>query len=133
MDIGRLDLMIGMGLAGPARKNRWIPVLSAASVSFRRELRLFQKFVLESRIVWWSGTQLIMEHRIIIGDGNKAGEIAAIALMRGGLYDRANRRFVPVVEGLAVIGIEAAPPQATPDVEAVLSAAEALREATRSN
>ena len=61
MDIGRFDLLMRMGLAREARRRKWMPVLSAAKVRFRRELRLFQKFTLESRILWWAKTQFVME------------------------------------------------------------------------
>ncbi len=127
-DLGRFDLMLRMGLAGPARKNGWLPVLSCANVIFRRELRLFQKFHLETRILWWSGTQFVMEHRALLPGHDDELLLSARALMIGGLYDRANRRFVPVTELMAAMGVTYDTPPATPEIEAVLQSARSLRD-----
>jgi len=127
MDIGRLDLIMRMGLMRAARRHRWMPVLSASKVRFRRELRLFQKFTLETRILWWARTHFVMEHRVVIASGAHAGQIATVALMLGDLYDRANRRFVPVDELMQAIGVSATSPDATPEIEAFLAAEQALK------
>ncbi len=127
MDIGRFDLIMRMGLAREARKHGWMPILSAAKVRFRRELRLFQKYTLETRIVWWAKTHFVMEHQLIIASGKGSGQLATVALMLGGLYDRAHRQFVPVDELMRVLGVEAQSPPATPDIEAFLAAEQALK------
>ena len=127
MDIGRFDFIMRMGLMRTARKNRWMPVLSASKVRFRRELRLFQRFTLESRILWWAKAQFVMEHRIVIASGPNAGQLATVALMLGGLYERANRRFVPVEELMQAMGVSAESPPATPEIEAFLAAEQALK------
>ncbi len=129
MDIGRFDLMMRMGLMGEARKRKWMPVLSAAKVRFRRELRLFQIYTLETRIVWWKTTQFVMEHRIVIASGPHAGQLATVALMLGGLYERANRRFVPVEELMHAMSVKADAPEASPEVAAFLAAEQAIKRA----
>lgn len=130
-DLGRFDMVLRMGLAQRARRNGWIPVLSAASVLFRRELRLFQRFELETAIVWWAGSQFVMEHRALTG-GKGQKELAARALMTGGIYDRRSRRFVPVEELFAAMGVaHRKPPPATPDIEAALAAVETMRRTAR--
>lgn len=129
MDIGRFDLIMRMGLMREARKRKWMPVLSAAKVRFRRELRLFQRYTLETRIVWWKTTHFVMEHRIVMASGANAGQIATIALMLGGLYERANRRFVPVEELMQAIGVSAEAPEASDEVEAFLAAEQAIKRA----
>lgn len=127
MDIGRFDLIMRMGLMREARRRKWMPVLSAAKVRFPRELRLFQKFRLETRILWWAKTHFVMEHRMIAQSPGGGDQIAAIALMLGGLYERANRRFVPVDELMQAIGVQAVSPPATPEIEAFLEAEQALK------
>ena len=132
MDIGRFDLTLRMGLAGHARRNGWMPILSAAHVLYRRELRLFQRFWLESRIVWWSGARFIIEHRILTrGKDGGDDELAARALMLGGVYQRKARRFVPVEEILEKVGLSAQSPPAAADVEAILNAVEMQRAAAK--
>ncbi len=127
MDIGRLDMMMRMGLMRQARIHSWMPVLSAAKIRFRRDLRLFQTYHLESRILWWASTHFVMEHRMVIASGKNAGKLAAAAFMLGGLYQHSQRRFVPVEELMQAIGAEADSPPLTPEIEAFLEAEQALK------
>ena len=48
MDLGRTDLMLGSGLWRAVLRQRWTPVVSAGQIRFRRELRPFQTFDLET-------------------------------------------------------------------------------------
>jgi acyl-CoA thioesterase FadM len=129
MDIGRTDLMIRGGLFGKVMRNGWMPVLSTAKIVFRRELRLFAKFRLESRIVTWDGTIFVMEHRFVT-DAPGGERIAAVALVRGGLYDRKERRFVTVPEIMALVGLSVEAPEASEEVMAFLNAGDKLRALT---
>src|SRR5688500_19098494 len=61
MDLGRADLMIRSGLWRAVVKHRWLPVVSAAMIRFRRELRLFRPFSLKTRIVTWADTWVVIE------------------------------------------------------------------------
>ena len=118
-------------------KSGWTPILSASKVRFRRELKPFKAFRLESRVLWWSATQLIMEQRLISDapDGDARGDVVhASALMLAGLYDRKQRQFVPVSRLFALAGQEqAVSPEASGKVSAFLAASDALKlaEATR--
>ena len=42
MDLGRTDLMLRTGLWRAVLRHRWVPVVNAGAIRFRRELRLFQ-------------------------------------------------------------------------------------------
>jgi acyl-CoA thioesterase FadM len=127
MDIGRLDLFIRGGLLKAIRGAGWRPVLSAVKVRFRRELRLWRRFRVESRVVFWEHTTFVMEHRIIIRGVDGLDVIAAISLNRGGLHDPKRRRFVPVAELFGLMNIDAPSPPATEDVRAFLDAEAALK------
>src|SRR5690606_32362454 len=61
MDLGRMDLILRSGLWRAVLANKWTPVLSAATIRYRRELRLFRRFRLDSRIVAWSDSWFVME------------------------------------------------------------------------
>jgi acyl-CoA thioesterase FadM len=136
MDLGRIDLMLGMGLAGVAFKSGWTPILSASKVRFRRELKPFKAFRLESRILWWSSTQVIIEQRLLSGDphGDARGEVVhASALMLAGLYDRKQRQFVPVAKLFELAGLaQATSPEPSDEVSAFLMANDALKQAEAS-
>lgn len=129
MDLGRLDLMLRTGLAATARRRRWTPVLSAAKARFRRELRLFQSFRLDTRILWWSESQFVMEHRFVTIGRDGAETINCVALLLGGLYARAERRFVPVARLFEAMGVAVDAPAASREVEAFLAAERALKRA----
>jgi acyl-CoA thioesterase FadM len=129
MDLGRADLMIRSGLWRAILREGWVPVVNAAKIRFRRELRLFQPFRLETRILTWSDTFLVMEHRMIKQGRDGTDIVAAVALVRAGLYQRKARRFITVGEMLAATGIYAEPPEPTPEVAAFLAAEEALKQA----
>ena len=127
MDLGRLDFMVGAGLWRAVLRERWTPIASNVLIRFRRELRLFQRFRLETRLVTWDDTFVVMEQRFVLEGGPNNGKLAAVGLFKGGIYDRKSRAFVPIARLMAEIGVCEAPPAATPEVEAFLSAADNLR------
>jgi acyl-CoA thioesterase FadM len=128
MDQGRADVMIRSGLWRTIIREGWVPVVSAAKIRFRRELRPFQAFTLETRIVAWSDTTVIMEHRVVTRGRDGAEILSAIALVKAGIYDRRGRAFVPIVRLFATLGrAEAQSPVPGPEVAAFLAAEEALK------
>ncbi|MCB1520237.1 MAG: thioesterase family protein [Hyphomicrobiaceae bacterium] len=131
MDVGRLDVMVASGLWRAVLRHRWTPVASAIKIRYRREIRAFERFELETRLVTWSDLTVVMEQRFVFKDGDKAGQLAAHALFKGGLYDRAARRFVPIDRLMAETGITAEAPPATSEVTAFLKADRALKDAVR--
>ena len=133
MDLGRFDLILRMGLWKAARRHGWMPVLSAANVIFHRELRPFRRFVLETRILWWSGTHMLMEHRVLIPGADGGEQLAARAVMHGGFYQRARRRFVPMSEVAVEMGITVEEQPITVEIETMLAAARGLREAGKAS
>lgn len=131
MDLGRLDLLIRSGLGGAVWRNGWTPVANAALIRFRRELRVFTRYRLETRVLSWHEQAVLMEQTFIFADGDREGQVAARALIKGALYDRKAQRYVPVQDLMAAIGISAASPPAPADLEAFLAADRAMREAGR--
>jgi acyl-CoA thioesterase FadM len=130
MDLGRLDHVLRSGLWRPIWRNGWAPMLGSAIIRFRREVRLFQRFRLETRIASWSDTTAVIEQTFFIAGGPHAGQMAARALVRAGFYDRKDRSFVTVKRLIAELGLpaeetESAPP--TPEIEAFLKAEILLR------
>lgn len=129
MDLGRTDLMLRMGLWRAVLRHRWAPVVNAGAIRFRREVRLLRPLRLETAILCWSENWLVMRHRILTTGRDGAEIVAAVALVRAGLYDKAARSFVPVERLLAEIGVTAASPEPPPEVVAFLAGEEAMRQA----
>jgi acyl-CoA thioesterase FadM len=122
-DLGRTDLLLRSGLWRAVLREGLLPMLSGASIRFRRELKPFQAFTLETRIVFWRGTSFVMEHRFL----TKNDEIAAIALVRGGLYARKLKTFVPAQRLVELVGYNGPAPEGDAGIEAFLAAEEGLK------
>lgn len=125
-DLGRMDLLVRGGLLKKVLKEGLLPMLSGTAIRYRREIRPFQRFWLESRIVCWRANAFVMEHRyLIMKDGQEI--TAALALVRGGLYDKKNRRFVPAAHLMELAGYTGPSPEFTPEIEAFLSVEDSLK------
>lgn len=131
MDLGRLDMMVASGLWRAVLRHKWTPVASAVKIRYRRELRLFERFHIDTRILAWDAMTVVMEQQFIFATGPKSGQIAAHALFKGGLYDRSQRKFVAVEQLMQETGVAAQSPPLTPEVEAFLRADDELRRATQ--
>lgn len=131
MDLGRFDLMVRSGLVKTALKNKWTPIASTIAIRFKREVRLFGRFRMESRIIGWDDTQVLIEQTTYIETGRHRGQIASHALFKGGLYERHNKRFVPIDELMAAIGVNEPSPPLSVEAEAFLTTDRAMQDATR--
>ena len=131
MDLGRTDILLRSGLWREVWRQKWTPIASAITIRFRRELRPFQAFRLETRLVCWDATLVVMEQTFLIAGGPRDGQVAARALFKGGLYDRKARAFVPISRLMETIGVSAESPAPTPEVEAFLKADEELKQGGR--
>ncbi|MGL5445994.1 MAG: thioesterase family protein [Rhabdaerophilum sp.] len=126
-DLGRTDLLLRMGLIKLVLKEGLQPMLSGSAIRYRRELKPFQAFRLESSILCWRGTSFVMQHRFVITGKDGHDQTAAIALVRGGLYDKKRRLFVGAERLAQAVGYEGDSPEITPDIEAFLAVEDALR------
>jgi acyl-CoA thioesterase FadM len=131
MDVGRLDVMVRSGLWREVLRHKWTPIASAITVRFQRELKLFQKFRLETRLLCWDAALVVMEQTFLINGGPRDGQAAARALFKGGLYDRNDKKFVEIARLMALLGVSEISPPATPEVEAFLHADDQLKQAGR--
>jgi len=99
MDLGRFDLLLRVGIFRVGWKKKWIPVLGATTVRFRRSLKLFQKFDLKTRIIAWDATWVYIEQSI-----ESEGQLYCLAYLRG-LFTGPNGK-VAMKELLDVIGAD---------------------------
>ncbi len=128
MDLGRTDLMLRTGLWRAVLRHRWVPVVNAGMIRFRRELRPFQRFRIETAILCWNESWLVMQHRVLSRASDGSEIVAAHALVRAALYDRAARAYVPVARLMAEIGMSEESPLPGPEVAAFLASEDAMRE-----
>ncbi len=132
MDLGRTDLTTRIGLWQPARREGWVPLVGAMALRFRREVRLWQAFTLETRIITWDDRFVVFEHLVRLSGGKRHGSVAVAALVRAGFYDPKRRGFVPPEETIQLIDPDrpAVPRPDVPAAEALLAGDAALEELT---
>lgn len=61
MDLGRMDIVFRIGLLKSMFKKKWVPLATFATVRFRYPLKLFQKYQLRTRVVWWDDSTIYCE------------------------------------------------------------------------
>lgn len=111
MDLARVDLMRRAGLFGKLAKRGWYPVVMAETMQFRRSLKLFQRFVIVTRVLTWDEKGILVEQRF-----ERRGETVARALLRSRFLSRAGGS-VPTADILALAGVPFAPAP-TPELDA---------------
>ncbi len=106
MDLGRFDLLKRAGVWKTMTDAGIYPVVGSETITFRRSLQLWQRFVMESRIVGYDDRSVVLEQRCVVGD-----EIFARAIVRGRFLRKAGGT-VSVAELADALGIEL--PELTP-------------------
>ncbi|MGC1520857.1 MAG: thioesterase family protein [Steroidobacteraceae bacterium] len=64
-DIGRLQWFVQTGALGVARKRQAFPVVGDAIAKFRRDLKVFQRFEIHTRLLGWNEKWGFIEHRFV--------------------------------------------------------------------
>lgn len=77
MDLGRLDLLLRLGLIREVRRRRWNPVVASLAIRYRRSLEPWQKYELRTRLVGWDERWFFMEQSFTRG-----GELMAHAIVK---------------------------------------------------
>ncbi|HEX5727441.1 MAG TPA: thioesterase family protein [Longimicrobiaceae bacterium] len=77
MDLGRVDMMLRLGVLRELFRRRWSPVVGSATVRFRRALAPFQRYELRTRILCWDDRWFFMEQRFTRG-----GELVAVGVVK---------------------------------------------------
>ena len=56
MDLGRMDIAFRAGLLKSMFRNKWVPLATFDTIRFRYPLKIFQRYQLRTRIIWWDET-----------------------------------------------------------------------------
>ena len=116
-DLGVVTLSGRMGVFQAAWRKGWRPVVGAALARFRRPLKPFQKYRLETRILGWNEKWTFFQSRFIV-----KGEVKATVVTKGMVLGREGR--VPPLQVAALTGRNGESP-ALPEWVAHWDAAEA--------
>jgi acyl-CoA thioesterase FadM len=107
MDLGRIDFLLRAGVLQTALRHRWAPIVTSEFVRFRRSIRLFRRYDLRTRLLFWDDRWFTFEQRF-----ESDGRVAAVGYVRGLL--RARGANVPPAEVLRASGIDVSPPAVDP-------------------
>ena len=77
-DIGRVHWFIRTGVLRVARRHKAFPVIGDAIAKFRRDLRAFQTFEIQTRLIGWDHKWGFLEHRFV-----RAGRVIGLVAIRG--------------------------------------------------
>jgi len=84
MDYARTHLLARTLLLDRIVKKRWMPLLGAAWMTYRRSLPVFERYTITSRILGWDDRWFYIEQRFESGKG-----LAAVGWVKGILRDKA--------------------------------------------
>jgi len=101
MDLGRTDWIVRSGGWKLMRYEKMSPVVGGAMVRYRRSLKLFQSYLLKTRLLGWDERWLYIEQIMQCRDG-----IACLAVQRT-TFTRAGK-LVPPAELAAKLGLDPA-------------------------
>jgi acyl-CoA thioesterase FadM len=101
-DLGRFDLLIRSGVWKTFRERGWYPVVSNATISYRKSLDLGVKYQLQTRMAGIDAKSVYIEQRFVVD-----GDICARLFLRGRFLKRSGGT-VSVEEIAAATGIDPA-------------------------
>jgi len=90
MDVGRLDLLSRSGVASLLRAKGWYPVVVAETITFKRSLKLFERFDIVTEVLGWDERSLYLQQDFLRGDS-----LVASAIIRGRFLGRDGSRVTP--------------------------------------
>lgn len=103
-DVGRMDYVLRSGAFRVALKHRALPIVGDVWGKFRRELKLFERFEIHTRMLGWDHKWSFVEHRFV-----KDQRVIAVVVMRG-LFRGAKGTVAPVEFARALGLAEQSPP-----------------------
>ncbi len=83
MDLGRVDLTFRVGLRKAMTLKRWMPVTTFNTIRFRYPLKIFQKYQLKTRVIWWDETTFYLEQIF-----ERKGRVVATGLICSTLFNK---------------------------------------------
>lgn len=86
MDLGRTELILRTGIFRLVLKHKWQPVVSVSTMRFKRAIKPFQRFHLETQALYWDEQGFYLEQRFV-ADGKTLAlaVVKAVFVGRGGV------------------------------------------------
>jgi acyl-CoA thioesterase FadM len=77
-DLGRFDWFVRTGILKLARKHQALPMIGDAIAKFRRDMKVFQRCEIQTRMVGWDQKWAFVEHRFV-----RNGRVLGVVAIRG--------------------------------------------------
>jgi acyl-CoA thioesterase FadM len=81
MDIARVDLMARSGLWPELKARGWYPVVVHERMSFRRSLKVWQRYTVHSEVLGWDEKHIAMSQRFVAYSGGELKEMASAVVI----------------------------------------------------
>jgi len=114
MGLGRWNLVFNSQFRRAALKNRWVPVTTAETLSYRKSIKAFASVRLRTRLLCWDEKRFYLEQTFFIGD-----QVHAQAFVQG-LIRGPNGHLRPT-EFFQALGVENKSPEFPPHIRAWIS------------
>jgi acyl-CoA thioesterase FadM len=101
MDLGRINIILQAGLLNAFLKNKWVPVSRVATIRYRYPLKIFQKYVLKSKIIYWDDEWVWTEHKF-----ERNGKTTAVGITK--ITFVGPNGMVPITEVIEAYGHQVA-------------------------
>jgi acyl-CoA thioesterase FadM len=83
IDVNRLEWLIRTRILQAALARKWKPMLGGTLIQFRREMTLWQRGSLQTRLLGWDDRWFYLEHVVATGQGKLVAQGLAKAAFRG--------------------------------------------------
>jgi acyl-CoA thioesterase FadM len=103
-DVARMDYMLRSGTARVALRMRARPIVGDAVAKFRRGLKPFERFTVESRSLGWNARWSFLEHRFV-----RLGRVVGVVVIRGMLVNQDGPIAPPALA--RALGVDPASPE----------------------
>ncbi|MFT6144628.1 MAG: acyl-CoA thioesterase FadM [Myxococcota bacterium] len=88
MELGRTDLLLGNDSWASWQAQGLNPVVAEQHLRYRRELKPWQKYVIDSRLVGVDGRFLVLEHYLLVGSAvHASGTVKLLVVGENGVLD----------------------------------------------
>lgn len=111
MDVACTNYIVDLGGFSLLGEKGWYPVVAASTMTYRRSLRLGERFEITTRVVGWDQRVVYLEQVF-----TRRGEVCARGLVAGRFLARGSGDRVPAPQVAALLGGDPVSPDLPDDV-----------------
>ena len=89
-DLTRVDMFIRSGLAKTMLKQKWMPIITEHTMTYKRALKPFQRYKVRMEVTGWDERSFDMLHSFLVGD-----RVVAEGTSKGVIYSKVDGIIPP--------------------------------------